>query len=78
MSISARTVAKVIVVAIAVVASLYLLWLIRSVIGTLFISIFLAVALGPAVDFFQNRCSSLSPASRCWSCRRSSTRRTIS
>jgi predicted PurR-regulated permease PerM len=55
MSISARTVAKIILVAIAVVAGLYLLWLIRSVIGTLFISVFLAVALGPAVDFFQRR-----------------------
>ena len=55
MTISARTVAKIILVAIAIVASLYLLWLIRTVIGTVFISIFLAVALGPAVDFFQNR-----------------------
>jgi predicted PurR-regulated permease PerM len=55
MTISARTVAKIILVAIAILAGLYLLWLIRSVIGTLFISIFLAVALGPAVDFFQKR-----------------------
>src|SRR4051812_8889040 len=53
--VSARNVAKVILVAVGVVGALYLLWLIRTVIGTLFISIFLAVALGPAVDFFQRR-----------------------
>lgn len=55
MTISARTVAKVILTATAVVAGLYLLWLIRGVIGIVFISVFLAVALGPAVDFFQGR-----------------------
>jgi predicted PurR-regulated permease PerM len=53
--ISARTVAKVVLSALAVLGGLYLLWLIRSVIGLLFLSIFLAVALGPAVDFFQKR-----------------------
>ena len=54
-TISARSVAKVILTAIGVVAVLYLLWLIRHVIGVLFMSVFLAVALGPAVDFFQRR-----------------------
>jgi predicted PurR-regulated permease PerM len=48
-------VAKVILTAIGVVAGLYLLWLIRSVIGTVFVAVFLAVALGPAVDFFERR-----------------------
>jgi predicted PurR-regulated permease PerM len=54
-TISARTVAKVMLTAVGVVAGLYLLWLIRHVIGALFISVFLAIALGPAVDFFQRR-----------------------
>ena len=50
-----RTVVRVILVAVAVVASLYFLWMIRSVLGMLFIAIFLAVALGPAVEFFVRR-----------------------
>ncbi len=55
MAISARTVAKVILTAIGVLAGLYLLWVIRGVIMLVFIAIFLAVALGPAVDFFQRK-----------------------
>jgi predicted PurR-regulated permease PerM len=54
-AISARTVAKVLLTAIAVFAGLYLLWLIRGVILILFMAVFVAVALGPAVDFFQRR-----------------------
>jgi predicted PurR-regulated permease PerM len=54
-AISARTVAKVLLTATAVFAALYVLWLIRGVILILFMSVFLAVALGPAVDFFQRR-----------------------
>jgi predicted PurR-regulated permease PerM len=50
-----RTVVRVILVAIAVVASLYFLWLIRSVLQLLFIAVFLAIALGPAVEFFVRR-----------------------
>lgn len=50
-----RTIVRVILVAIAVVGSLYFLWLIRSVLGMLFIAIFLAVALGPVVEFFVRR-----------------------
>jgi predicted PurR-regulated permease PerM len=49
---SNRTVVRVILVAIAVVAALYFLWMIRSVLGMLFIALFLAVALGPVVEFF--------------------------
>jgi predicted PurR-regulated permease PerM len=53
--ISSRTVAKVILTAVAVVGGLYLLWLIRGVILILFVSVFFAVALGPAVGFYQRR-----------------------
>jgi predicted PurR-regulated permease PerM len=53
--ISARSVAKTILTAIGVVAGLYLLWLIRGVIGVVFMAVFLAVALGPAVDWFERR-----------------------
>ena len=50
--ISARSIAKVILVSAAVLAALYFLYLVRKVVGAVFIAIFLAVALGPAVDFF--------------------------
>jgi predicted PurR-regulated permease PerM len=50
--ISSRAIAKVILVSAAVLLGLYLLYLIRQILGMLFISMFLAVALGPAVDFF--------------------------
>jgi predicted PurR-regulated permease PerM len=53
--VSARMVAKVILTAVAVVAGLYTLWLIRTVIGVVFIAVFLAVALGPAVGFFERK-----------------------
>jgi predicted PurR-regulated permease PerM len=53
--ISARDVAKIILTGTAVVAGLYVLWLIRYVIALVFMSIFLAIALGPAVAFFQRR-----------------------
>ncbi len=49
---SGRSIAKVILVAAGVLAGLYFLYLIRQVIGLMFIAIFLGVALGPAVDFF--------------------------
>lgn len=49
---SNRDVVRIILVAIAVVASLYFLYLIRSVLGLMFIALFLAVALGPVVEFF--------------------------
>jgi predicted PurR-regulated permease PerM len=53
--VSNRTVVRVLLVAIAVLAVLYFLWLIRTVLGMLFIAIFLAIALGPAVEFFVRR-----------------------
>lgn len=52
---SARQVTKIILVAAAVVAALWLVYQIRSVIGLVLIAVFLAVALGPAVDFFERR-----------------------
>jgi predicted PurR-regulated permease PerM len=53
--VSNRDVVRIILVAIAVVAALYFLYLIRSVLGLLFIALFLAVALGPVVEFFVRR-----------------------
>jgi predicted PurR-regulated permease PerM len=46
-------VAKVVLVAAAVGAGLYLLYRIRSVVGVVFVAVFIAVALGRAVDFFE-------------------------
>ncbi|HET9013249.1 MAG TPA: AI-2E family transporter [Gemmatimonadaceae bacterium] len=52
---SAGAVAKAILVAAGVVAGLYVLYRIRAVIGLLVIAVFIAVALGPAVDWFERR-----------------------
>ncbi len=52
---SARTIAKVILVAAGIGAVLYLLYLIRSVIWLTLVAILFAAALGPAVDFLQRR-----------------------
>jgi predicted PurR-regulated permease PerM len=48
--LSTRTIARVFFTLVALGVLLYLLYLIRSVIGLVCIAIFLAVALGPAVD----------------------------
>ena len=53
--VTSRAVAKIILVATAVLAGLYFLYLIRTVIGALFIALFLAVALAPAVEFLARR-----------------------
>jgi predicted PurR-regulated permease PerM len=50
---SARAVARTVLVAAAVVAALYLLYRIRSVVALVFIAIFIAVALGRPVDFLE-------------------------
>jgi predicted PurR-regulated permease PerM len=50
-----RTVVRVILTAIAIFAALYFLYLIRNVLGMLFIACFLAVALGPIVEWFVRR-----------------------
>ncbi|WP_187369397.1 AI-2E family transporter [Baekduia soli] len=53
--ISNRTIVRVLLITAAVGAALYLLWLVRSTIILLFLAVFLAVALGPAVDWFGRR-----------------------
>jgi predicted PurR-regulated permease PerM len=50
--VSNRTIARIIFVAIAIVGALYFLYLIRNVLGMMFIAVFLAVALGPVVEVF--------------------------
>jgi predicted PurR-regulated permease PerM len=52
---SARSVAKVILVAVAIGAAIYFLYLIRSVLWLLLVAVFIAAALGPGVDFLQRR-----------------------
>jgi predicted PurR-regulated permease PerM len=52
---STRAIVKVLLVTAATAAVLYLLYLVRSILGLVFISIFLAVAMGPAVDLYQHR-----------------------
>jgi predicted PurR-regulated permease PerM len=52
---STRAIVKVLLVTAATAAVLYVLYLVRSILGMVFISIFLAVALGPAVDLYQQR-----------------------
>ena len=49
----ASSIARVILIAAGVAAGLYLLYLIRQLIGAVVIAVFLAVALGPAVDLVQ-------------------------
>jgi predicted PurR-regulated permease PerM len=53
--LSARTIVKIVLVTAATLAALYALYEIRSILRLVFIAIFLAVALGPAVDFYQRR-----------------------
>jgi predicted PurR-regulated permease PerM len=45
----------VILVSAAVIGALYLLYLVRRIIGLIAVSVFIAIALGPAVEFFQRR-----------------------
>lgn len=52
---SARTLAKIFYTLVLFAGILYLVYLIRDVVVLLFIALFLAVALGPAVDFFHRR-----------------------
>ena len=47
-----RTIVRVILTAVAIFAALYFVYLIRSVLGMLFIALFLAVALAPIVEVF--------------------------
>jgi len=53
--ISTRTIARVFFTLVGLAVLLYLLYLIRSVLQLLLIAVFLAIALGPAVDLFARR-----------------------
>jgi predicted PurR-regulated permease PerM len=53
--VSNRTVARIILVAVAIVGVLYFLYMIRTVLYLLFIASFLAIALGPLVEWFVRR-----------------------
>jgi predicted PurR-regulated permease PerM len=53
--VSNRAVAQAVLVTVGVLAGLYLLYQIRQIIGLVFISIFLAAAIGPLVDLIQRR-----------------------
>jgi predicted PurR-regulated permease PerM len=50
-----RAILKVLLVTAVTAGAFYLLYLVRSVLGLIFIAVFLAVALGPAVDLYQRR-----------------------
>ena len=50
--LAGRQIAKIVLVVVGVLVGLYLLWQIRQVLGMLFIALFVAVALGPAVDVY--------------------------
>ncbi len=52
---SSRLIAKIVLVACGVLAALYLLYLIREVIGLLLIAIFFALAIAPAVNWLNDR-----------------------
>lgn len=53
--LSTRTIARVFFTLVGLAVLLYTLYLVRSVLGLIFIAVFLAIALGPAVDFFVRR-----------------------
>jgi predicted PurR-regulated permease PerM len=53
--VSARAVAKVVLVAAGVIAALYFSYLIRTVIGLVVIAAFFAVAIAPAVNWLDHR-----------------------
>jgi predicted PurR-regulated permease PerM len=52
---SVRAIARVVLVAAAVVAGLYVVWRLRSVIGLFLIAIFFALAIAPAVNWLDQR-----------------------
>jgi predicted PurR-regulated permease PerM len=53
--VSVATVVRVVWVSAAVVAALYLLYLVRGVLGLVMVAVFLAVAIAPAVNFLHRR-----------------------
>lgn len=54
-AVSARLIAKVVLVTAAVVAALYVVYQIRSVIGMVLIAVFFALAIAPAVNWLDDR-----------------------
>jgi predicted PurR-regulated permease PerM len=52
---SSRAIVRIVLTITATVALIYLLYLVRSTLLLVFISVFLAVALGPAVAYFRRR-----------------------
>jgi predicted PurR-regulated permease PerM len=52
---SSRTIARIVLTIAGIVGLIYLLYLVRATLLLVFISVFLAVALGPAVAFFRRR-----------------------
>jgi predicted PurR-regulated permease PerM len=52
---STRTIVRVFFTVAALAIGLYLLYMVRNVLGLVAIAVFLAIALGPAVDFFARR-----------------------
>jgi predicted PurR-regulated permease PerM len=54
-AVSSRLVAKIVLVACAVLAALYLVYLIREVVGLVLIAIFFALAIAPAVNWLNDR-----------------------
>jgi predicted PurR-regulated permease PerM len=53
--VSAATVARVVLVSAAVAAALYLVYLVRGVLGLFMVAVFLAVAIAPAVNWLDRR-----------------------
>jgi predicted PurR-regulated permease PerM len=54
-AVSSRLIAKIVLVACAVLAALYLLYLIREVVGLVLIAVFFALAIAPAVNWLHSR-----------------------
>jgi len=54
-AVSSRLIAKIVLVACAVLAALYLLFLIREVVGLVLIAVFFALAIAPAVNWLNDR-----------------------
>jgi len=54
-AVSSRLVAKVVLVACGVLAALYLVYLIRTVVGLVLIAVFFALAIAPAVNWLSDR-----------------------
>jgi predicted PurR-regulated permease PerM len=59
---SPRAIVRIVLTVAATVGLLYLLWLVRSTLLLVFIAVFLAVALGPAVAFFRRKGVPRAPA----------------